>query len=170
MDSILTKDQKKILSKDNIKVIIRYDDECDNGYNTFSITAEVYDRGWSYGCQHDEVVKHFPELQKYIKWHLTSSNEPMHYIANTIYWAENYNKGGVRNGKGEIQQTAEKCLEYAKESAVWLDADDSEFLPDPVFDLASEPTFKNLEKKLLDRLPALMAEFKSDVEELGFIF
>lgn len=40
------------------------------------------------GCIHDEVAKHFPELAHLIKWHLSSTDGPMHYVANTVYWAE----------------------------------------------------------------------------------
>jgi hypothetical protein len=50
------------------------------------------------------IGEHFPELQQYFKWHLTSTDGPMHYIANTIYWA---NQGN---------------LEYARNSAIWPDA------------------------------------------------
>jgi hypothetical protein len=99
----------------------RFDDDCKNGHNTFAITAEVYDetrrngeqsqvgsKGRRYmtscGCQHDLVVQHFPELAPLIKWHLTSTDGPMHYIANTIYHVE--------QGK----------LDYARSSAVVPDA------------------------------------------------
>lgn len=200
-DSILTKHQIKTFEKTYTEdgkqfrmiVIVRYDDRCGNGHNTFSITADI-DRKqgnrWiedSGGCLHDEIVRHFPELEKFIKWHLVSSDEPMYYIANTLYWAENAAKGGskrfnYRTMKDEIEQTAEKCLEFAKSTAVWSDVDDSEFLPDPWTDEEAvkdveeigfvrpehKLKFNNLKKKLLDRLPALMAEFRKDVESLGF--
>ena len=73
---------------------VYYDDSCGNGHNTFSTTGAQYrrrnDGGWeqdSFGCLHDAISKHFPELAPYIKWHLTSSDGPMHYIGNTIYLA-----------------------------------------------------------------------------------
>jgi hypothetical protein len=99
----------------------RFDDDCKNGHNTFAITAYLYDRtqrngdghavgtqGRRYlgscGCQHDLVVQHFPELAPLIKWHLSSTDGPMHYVANTIYHVE--------QGK----------LDYARSSAVAPDA------------------------------------------------
>jgi hypothetical protein len=99
--SILTKNQKQVFTKNIIwegkphimKVTLRYDDECNNGHNTFSITGEIRKIG-NYrdceigGCIHDEIAKYFPEFKHLIKWHLTSSDEPMHYIANTTYWAK----------------------------------------------------------------------------------
>jgi hypothetical protein len=125
-------------------VTIRYDDECKNGHNTFAITSDITTNESrrirdiaAGGCLHDEIKVLFPELAQYIKWHLCSSDGPMHYIANTIYWA---NKGN---------------LEYARSSAIWPDA-----------------TLEQLKDKdaLTERLPALLNEFKSAVESLGFTF
>lgn len=61
----------------------------------FSITGDCYRQAkgnnrWmedSFGCLHDEISKHFPEMKQYIKWHLVSVDSPMHYIANSLYWA-----------------------------------------------------------------------------------
>ena len=93
----------------NIIVNIRYDDECGNGHNTFAITGNIYRQTksgrWTDdvgGCIHDEIAKRFPEYAKYIKWHLTSSDEPMHYIANTLYHAGNRDCWGLK--KGEFKQ------------------------------------------------------------------
>lgn len=100
--SILTKNQKQVFTKNItwggkphvIKVTLRYDDECNNGYNTFSITGEIRKNGSCRdcecaGCIHEEIEKYFPEFKHLIKWHLVSSDGPMYYIANTIYWAKN---------------------------------------------------------------------------------
>ncbi len=123
---------------------VRYDDECNNGHNSFAITADVVTpaskrRGdiQAGGCLHDEVARVFPELAPFIKWHLTSSDGPMHYVANTVYHAES----------GD--------LEYARSSAVWPDATAEHLL-----DKAA----------LIDRLPALMVEFKAAMESLGFTY
>ena len=98
--SKLTKSQTKNFSKTiqydgktcTMNVHVRYDDECGNGHNSFAITGEVIYRSYENpeicGCIHEEIEKHFPELKKYIKWHLTSSDGPMHYVANTIYHAK----------------------------------------------------------------------------------
>ena len=148
--SILTKNQKQVFTKNIewegkpciIKVSIRYDDECNNGHNTFSITGEIRRKG-NYrnceicGCIHEEIKKYFPKFKHLIKWHLTSSDEPLHYIANTIYWAKEPN------------------LKNARLCAIW-----------------EEATLKQLqsEKALKARLPRLMKKFKKDIEALSFIY
>ena len=73
----------------SMKVVIRYDDECGNGHNSFSITGTTYrdNKEWGCGCIHDDIAKFAPELAHLIKWHLTSSDGPMYYIANTMYHA-----------------------------------------------------------------------------------
>lgn len=101
--SILTKNQKKSSIKKKyiehditheIQVNLRYDDDCNNGHNSFAITAKIIQidkKGIrfnpSYGCLHDDIRKHFPEYSHLIKWHLCSSDGPLHYIANSIYHA-----------------------------------------------------------------------------------
>jgi hypothetical protein len=108
MESILTKNQKKeVLIKNTIYkgenvdlyIHIRYDDCCGNGHNSFSITGDLYAEGRNShstlitcGCIHDIIAKLAPEYKKYIKWHLMSSNSPLHYIENTIYWATKEDK------------------------------------------------------------------------------
>lgn len=77
-----------------MQVTVRFDDECKNGHETFSITADVWTSASrrqndiaAGGCLHDEIAKVFPELAPLIKWHLVSSDGPMHYIANTVHHA-----------------------------------------------------------------------------------
>ncbi len=159
MESILTKNQKKEVIKkmgDNVYILhLHYDDECNNGHNTFSITMDIYtlckrlgekratnihgNSVWleSCGCQHDMVREIFPEYAHLIKWHVCSSVEPLHYLANSQYWALQGN------------------LSYARNSAVWSTAGLTDIL-----DTAA----------MLKRLPELMAEFKTDMEAVGFIF
>lgn len=84
---------------------VRYDDQCGNGHNTFSITGEIYrhERGrWvedSFGCLHDDISRVFPELSPFIKWHLVSSNGPMHYPGNALYHAGDKDHRGLRKGE-----------------------------------------------------------------------
>lgn len=125
MQTTLTKKQKKAFRKDyivngkpeTIIAHVRHDDECGNGHNTFSITGEIYttDRQpgettvthrtgktlWCNGggCIHDEIAKHFPELAPLIKWHLTSTDGPLHYIANTVYHASDRDHRGLLKGE-----------------------------------------------------------------------
>lgn len=89
-----------------ITVTVRYDDQCGNGHNTFSITADVVTTESKRqgdiaagGCLHDEISKHFPELAPFIKWHLCSSDGPMHYVANTTYHASDRDHRGLLQGE-----------------------------------------------------------------------
>ena len=153
--TVITRDQKKHFRTEytddegNLCVLIatlRYDDECKNGHNTFAITGEAKTKHssgktlWlgSCGCIHDDIAKHIPELAPYIKWHLVSSDGPMHYIANSMYYAK----------------AKDANLEAARSCAVWPDAQLEDFT----------------KEKLAARLPALMEEFRRDVEKLGFTY
>jgi hypothetical protein len=113
--SILTKKQVKTLpaklfeedgQKYMIKVKLRFDDDCGNGHNSFGITGDITrlnnNGNWvddCGGCIHEEIVKHYPKLAPYIKWHLCSTDEPMHYVANTVYHASNRDYNGLLEGE-----------------------------------------------------------------------
>lgn len=121
MKSILTKNQTKTIVRETrsgnvIEVKLRYDDQCGNGHNSFSITADIFDRTersrepyrvnskgkkrylGSFGCCHDEIEKHLPELKHLIKWHLMNSDGPLHYVANTLYHSRDRTHEGVEIG------------------------------------------------------------------------
>ncbi len=89
-----------------IKAKVRFDDSCNNGHNSFAITGEIYIPGKSdceaCGCLHEEIAKAFPELAPFIKWHLTSTDYPLHYFANTVYHAGDRDHWGLK--KGEFRQ------------------------------------------------------------------
>lgn len=76
-----------------ITAIARYDDQCGNGHNSFSLTASIdrkseFGKTWrddAGGCCHEEIAKHFPDLAPLIKWHGCTSEGPLHYVANTMY-------------------------------------------------------------------------------------
>jgi len=110
--SVLTKSQFKKFEKPikydgrPAKIIaeVRYDDQCGNGHNSFSITGEIWLIGNRRdceicGCIHEEIEKYFPELKHLIKWHLCSSDGPMHYLANTLYLASDKDYKGRRKGE-----------------------------------------------------------------------
>jgi len=197
---------------------IRYDDQCGNGHNTFSITCDTDEKcggRWkesSGGCDHGTLAKQFPKLAPFIKWHSCTSDGPSGYIENTIWhitdkdcwglrkgeynsftyevmvngkslfsskvfytfrnWlhrdeakeqADNFlqnikpelNPQIVQTGNGEPSEGKPSDLEAARNSAIWADA-----------------TLEQLQdKKLLEaRLPQLMADFKNDIESLGFTY
>jgi hypothetical protein len=143
MQSTLTKHQKKIYGPKiytedgttyRIKAEIRYDDDCGNGHNSFSITADI-DRlakngRWmedAGGCLHEAIARHFPELAPLIKWHLMSSDGPLHYFANTLYFAGDRDCWGKR--KGEVRSYEKKIafdgfpvrFKFSKAFIAWVD-------------------------------------------------
>lgn len=91
----------------SMNVEIRFDDECKNGHQSFAITANVYTdesrrrRGdiAAGGCMHDEIAKTFPELAVLIKYHLVTTDSPLHYVANTLYHAGDRDHNGKRKGE-----------------------------------------------------------------------
>lgn len=113
--SVLTKKQEKKYGPKSytedghifrITAEVRHDDECDNGHNSFAITATIDEKlgagRWvdhMGGCCHEEVAKHFPELEPFIKWHLTSTDGPLHYLSNTIYLAGERDCWGLLKGQ-----------------------------------------------------------------------
>lgn len=206
--SILTKKQIRIFGPKPIsgwgpgaliKAKVRFDDECGNGHNTFSITGDIYIPGRrdieAGGCLHKEIAEHFPELAPFIKWHLCSTDGPLHYIANTVYHADEHgpthawiyyrgtvdplNLDGEKERlvgyeKAEIVHKAETTPSYRvkwDEKTVKVRnleyARASAVWPDATDAELTEP---GLEQRLLDRLPELMKEFKQAVESLGLIY
>lgn len=91
-----------------LTVEMRFDDTPRNYHETFAITGQLdqWD-GWRFreysgGCLHEDIAKRFPEFAPLIKWHLTSIDGPMHYLANTVYHASDRDHNGLR--KGETRQ------------------------------------------------------------------
>ena len=84
-----------------VRVKLRYDDSCGNGHKTFSMTGSMShkDKRVTEGCMHEEICEMFPEYRRYVKWHLCSEHEPLHYIANTIYLAGDRDHWGLREGE-----------------------------------------------------------------------
>lgn len=152
------------------------------------------------GCIHEEIAKHFPELAPLIKWHLVSTDGPISYLANVCFLAGDRDCHGLKKGEfrqfrdrhtglpawilddlpakhvdsetkpapvvikykpwGRTGDGKERDFNGARDSAVWPEATDEE--------LSVEP--EELKVKLLERLPALMVEFKAAVESLGFSY
>lgn len=142
-DSHRVKEQKRnlVFKQPNGKLCVelRYDDQCGNGYNTFSITGELWDYARhrnepiTCGCIHDEIAKLTPHLAKYTPWHLVSSSGPMHYLDNTIYHADARDRYGLL--KGEVKhikngKTGELC--WVREESEQPKYLDGPVCPDPV--------------------------------------
>jgi hypothetical protein len=131
--SQLTKNQTKTFRADyyvdekpeTLVATVRYDDQCGNGHNTFSITGHIYQPYrqpgephvehkdgsilWlnGYGCVHEAIAEHLPQLAPYIKWHLCSGDGPMNYTADTVHLAGDRDCWGLR--KGEFHQFTDKA-------------------------------------------------------------
>ena len=136
-----------LVEKLGISIIkLRYDDECGNGHNTFSITALGRDMG---GCCHEEIVQAFPGLEPFIKWHLCSNDGPLHYFDNTLFFAGDQDPFG---------KPKERELDLARSSAIWPEATDEEL------------SASNLREKLEQRLPRLLEDFRAAMEKLEFTF
>lgn len=145
--------------KYKITVTVRYDDQCNNGHNDFAITGVIERKGknnhWQddcAGCIHEEIAKHFPELIPFFKWHLTSSEQPLHYVANAQYWA------------GNTEYKDAKNEELLKSSIIYGSLE-----TDNAFNLmkASKEELTNF---LIGRLPELRKAFRKAVESLGFTY
>lgn len=93
-------------SKACMRVEIRFDDNCNNGHQTFAIIANQRasqttqaDDSLLSGCDHDEIRRVFPELAPLIGWHLMSTDGPLHYVANTLYRAGDKDCRGYTAGE-----------------------------------------------------------------------
>ena len=86
---------RKELDKDSyIKVDIRLNDECRNGFEEFAITGSYRNKTDEIsGCIHDKIIKHFPEFKIFIDLHLSDhKGMPMYAVANGFYFLENRKK------------------------------------------------------------------------------
>ena len=126
LNSVLVRNQKitfeKKISKNRLlTVTVRFDDNCGNGRNRLSVTGEVTTLSkktmFECGCIHDTIAKRFPELKEAIAYHLCSTEKPMSYISNTVYWAEEGNRTYARGTAIAPNATLEQLLD--KE---WLEA------------------------------------------------
>ena len=83
---------------DNLIISIKLADDCKNGHDDFSITADCYkagkpktDRYYLYGgCCHEEILKVRPDLQIFVNLHLCNyKGVPMHCLDNGYYHLQN---------------------------------------------------------------------------------
>lgn len=149
---------------------LRYDDECGNGHNTFSITADVVTPASrrrndieAGGCLHEDIARVFPELEPYIKWHLTSSDGPMHYIANTLYWL------GYDLKWSDGKPGSPPNIAHARSAAVWPDMPEDMLAGNPLEGLGRY-TRAEAQAILESRHEQLQADFRAAMESLGFTY
>jgi hypothetical protein len=106
-----------------IRAEIRFDDECGNGHNTFTITGTIKTEGGRVlagGCLHEEIALAFPELAPLIQWHLCASDGPLHYVANTLFHAGDRDHNGLR--KGERRQIINGRTNKPAWHLAWIDS------------------------------------------------
>ena len=111
--------------KDKMKIIVHVslDDECKNKHCDFSITCSIYrvagnghlvDAGG--GCNHEEIGKHFPELQKFFPLHLCAhEGTPMYPEANGIYFIEHDTKECAMRNLRCTEEEYETLSKFTKE-------------------------------------------------------
>jgi hypothetical protein len=185
----------KTVGKEKMVVTVRHDDECGNGHNTFAITMDVSEHGRFVmgGCCHDEVREHFPELAHLIKWHLCSTDGPMHYVANTVYHAKGISKHQdkwyvyLHDEDIPIMRTLLGIFDGKDLQAIYDKYGVVNIKPEEYFNsMAKEPNLEyarstaiwpeaTLEQlsdvaALEARLPALLADFQADVEAMGLTY
>ncbi len=109
------------------------------------------------GANHNEIAKHFPELRPYLKWHLVSTDSPMHYIANAQYWWEKMN--GTSRWPS---QPGEPDPKDAFLHTIIFGGIPGEQLRDTSFWAQMEPWLRS-------RLPKLMGHYAADMKTLGVL-
>lgn len=206
METTLTKKQTRQFRFDGtdeqgnpfiLVATVRHDDQCGNGHNTFSITADILVGGnvVACGCLHDEIAKHYPNLKPLLKWHGCSTDGPMHYIANTVYLAGDRDCWGYRAGEQQSRCPGVLLWKATPETPRGLPhIVESTERPDTYEPLLGEGKARELDlariaavwpdatdaelmhesealkATLCARLPQLMAEFRAAAESLGFTY
>lgn len=183
----------------DLVVKLRWDDCCGNGRNSFGVQVAGYNAGVAkidrnahfQGSALKEICRYIPELAHITKWHMMDADGPMHYTANTIYHASEIKKHqhfvylsdevlknqrvllGLFDDEG-LQAVRKRFEDFDLEVATSLtpdskDADIEAARRTAIWPEASLEELRDAEK-LNARLPALMAEFKRDIEALGFTY
>lgn len=84
-------------------VNVRFDDDPRNNHDTFAITGSVWYPNRrdceTCGCIHDIISEHCPKLRHLIKWHLMSTDGPLHYLGNVLYHASERDCWGLLKGE-----------------------------------------------------------------------
>lgn len=119
----------------------------------------------SFGCLHDDIAKHWPQLRELIRFHLCAvrpdgSIEPMHYVANAVYWADIV--AGIRSNTDYGPDPLK-----AFQSTVC--ADKAEALPDlhPIEDEDAEAYRFRVAMWCESRREALRAQVAAALDEFG---
>lgn len=199
MIKTFTKQEKhfsRTIGSQTLTAIIRYDDSCKNGYNTFSIVCNLKEDGLrvSGGQLEDEFMEFFPEFVHLYKWHLFSSKGPIHYLPNTLYHVQEYEprkawveyevptndplglfEAEVRFGyfetaniPKEAYSTPGYIITPDKKTAKTRNLEHARLSAYWPEATDEELMSPDLAQRLKDRLPKLIEDFKRDIEDFGF--
>lgn len=116
------------VSRGNQSTTIRItlDDECKNGHEDFSITADIREKDargrWveaGGGCCHEHILSLRPDLKPFVDLHLcTWQGIPMHCAANAFYWLAGHlglSYVEYHGGSGSSGKSKEECLRIFRE-------------------------------------------------------
>lgn len=119
---------------------------------------------WGCGCVHREISEAFPELEPYLKFHLSSPSGPMHYIANGLYhhklWGDCV-AGPPWSEEKYVKERTEEQHRQAFCDTILYDAEKDLQLPRMVWWDKEEMT-----AWLVERRPRLQAEFDDALRKL----
>ncbi|MDR1459497.1 MAG: hypothetical protein LBI60_04720 [Bacteroidales bacterium] len=113
----------KFYNQGNGKIIvkIRLNDECKNGHQDFSMTADIYEKhrgSWrdaGGGCCHEEILKRWPEFKIFADLHLSDyKGAPMYAVENGLYWIKEY------KSSKKTAETPKECLRITDEELAIL--------------------------------------------------
>lgn len=149
IEVIIVKDKKVKKKFKMLKLTIKWDDNLDNGHNSFGVMVEkglkssLEDNFFSpyddYVCSRD-LIKHFPEYAHLIKYHMLTSDGYFH-ASNIEYM---------------LNKPEKYSLEDAREYAVWEDATEEQLRD-------TEALNNHLAKVVLPQL-------KIEIEKLGMVY
>jgi len=160
-------------------VRVRHDAAVFKKCNRLSIEGRIYRRGGRDGFapyavdtmefwyDADETKKHLhrvmaeyaPHVARLYAWDTCTVESPYGYYSSTVLCCNALREGW--DGDWEMTPDDKVCYAaIAREAARWPDATDADLL------LPED----ELRKKLEDRLPALMLEFKEAVEAVGMVY
>jgi len=100
-----------IKGKEKTVIKVTLDDDCKNGHEDFSLTADIYEDGRHSGggCCHERILALAPEFKPFADLHLsTYEGIPMHASSNAWYWfcgmfadglGQQYHGGSGSSGK-----------------------------------------------------------------------
>jgi hypothetical protein len=135
-------------------------------YFSLTGTASHVGGGDSFGCLHDLISEHFPELAPYVKWHLASITQPMYYLENGLYHLEtghiDYFKSTVVWGTVESDKDHEGLLQDIEKQLKDAETIETEKVKKRMMKEQAD----RIKPYLIERLPALMKHFREDMEEL----